>query len=209
LNEEQLLELFREATCSDEASQLDDVSVDAFLAFSAECSPERAHRIGSLFVKKLFEEIHKEPVRTLSAKWPFHSWLESMRTSVRLTRDDIASALNQDHEFIERLENGEKLPWELQAKDIGDVVCLFRIHMNAVLELIGNSVSLAGFRGLGAVSARSHKGRMSRARGDSTKKALDLYLARNATPIKPDLHVERWLGELRRELEHRRAIELL
>ncbi len=209
MNEDELLELFREATCSDEANQLDDVSVDTFLAFPAECSPARAHRIGRLFVRKLFEEIHREPVRTLSTKWPFHRWLESMRTSIRLTRDDIAIALNKDQEFIERLEKGEKLPWEFQAKDIGDVVCLFRIHINAVTELIGNSVSLAGFHGLGAVTARSHKGRMSRARGDSTKRALDLYVARNAKPIKPDPHVERWLGELRQELKNRRAQELL
>lgn len=209
MNEDQLLELFREATCSDESSQLDDVSVDAFLAFPAEYSAQRAERIGRLFVKKLFEEIHREPVRTLSTKWPFHMWLESMRTSIRLTRDDIAMALNKDYEFIEHIEKGEKLPWEFQVRDIGDVVCLFRIHMNAVTELIGNSVSLAGFRGLGAVSARSHRGRMSRARGDSTKRALDLYVARNATPMKPDTHVERWLDELRQELENRRAQELL
>jgi len=209
LNEDQLLELFREATCSDEASQLDDVSVDAFLACPAECPPERAHRIGKLFVKKLFEEIHREPVRTFSTKWPFHTWLESMRTSVLLTRDDLALALDKEQEFIEFLESGEKLPWEFQPKDIGDVVCLFRIHMSAVTELVGNSVSLAGFRGLGAVSARSHKGRMSRARGDSTKKALDLYVAQNATAVKPDAHVERWLWELRQELQNRRAEELL
>jgi hypothetical protein len=50
---------------------------------------------------------------------------------------------------------------------------------------------------------------MSPARGDSTKRALDLYVARNAAPLKPDTHVERWLGELRKELENQRAKELL
>ncbi|HKR58559.1 MAG TPA: hypothetical protein VJS64_02410 [Pyrinomonadaceae bacterium] len=132
-----------------------------------------------------------------------------MRISFRLTRDDIATALNKDPEFVERLERGEKLPWEFKANDIGDVVCLFRIHMNAVAELIANSVSLAGFRGLGVVSARSHQGRMSKARGESAKRALDLYVARNAAPVEPDHDVQRWLGELRQELRDRHADDLL
>lgn len=209
MHEDELLELFRAASDLDSSTVLDDALVDAFLALEPECSPERARRVERLFVKKLFEEIHREPVRSLAAKWPFHRWIESIRTSFRLTRDDIATALNKDHEFVERLENGEKLPWEFKANDIGDVVCLFRIHMNAVAELIGNSVSLSSFRGLGTVSARSHQGRMSKARGDSTKKALDLYVARNAAPVEPDKNVQRWLGDLRQELEGRHADDLL
>jgi hypothetical protein len=209
LNEDELLELFREASDSDDSSDLDDGTVRLILACSTECSPERAQRIGTLFAEKLFREIHQEPVRRLGAKWPFHRWLESMRTSVRLTRDDIAIALNKDREFVERLETGEKLPWEFKAKDIGDVICLFRIHMSAVAELIANSVSLEGFRGLGTVSARSHQGRISKARGESTKRALDLYVTRNAIPVKPSEEVERWLADVRLELESRNVQDLL
>lgn len=209
MNEDELLELFREASDSEDSTNLDDATVRLFLAAPAECSPERTQRIGTLFAQKLFQEIHQEPVRSLGAKWPFHRWLESMRTSVRLTRDDIALALNKDTEFVERLENGDRPPWEFKVKDIGDVICLFRIHMNAVAELIANSVSLEGFRGLRTVSARSHQGRILRTRGDSTKRALDLYVARNASPVKPSAEVERWLADLRRELENRHIQDLL
>ena len=125
MNEDELLELFREASDSEDSTDLDDMTVRLILASPAECSPERAHRIGTLFAEKLFQEIHQEPVSAdVGAKWPFHRWIESMRTSVRLTSDDIALALNKDPEFVERLETGEKAPWEFKAKDIGDVVCL-------------------------------------------------------------------------------------
>ena len=131
-----------------------------------------------------------------------------MRESVRLTRDDIAAALNRDREFVERLENGDQLPWDFKPSEIGDVVCLFRVHMTAVAELIANSVAVFQSPGVQAV-ARAHRGRMSEARGRSTKRALDLYVARNAPSVQLGTDITEWLEDLRHDLEGRQAQDLL
>lgn len=209
MNNDELLKLLRAAVCSEEAPEFNDATVDVFLAIPNECPPEKLDRIRARFVRRLFDEIHRQPVRILSEKWPLNRWLESMRESVGLTRADIAAALDKDCEFIERLENGDRLPWDLRPREIGDIVCLFRIHMSAIADLVSNSAAVAQFSGLGTVAARSRSGLMSEDRGHSAKRALDLYLARNAEPIEAGENLARWLEELRQELTLRHANHLL
>lgn len=207
MSNEEFLKLLREA-CSVEEPELNDATVDAFLSIPSECEPQSIRRIEARFVEKLFGDVHREPVRTFAARWPFNRWLESMRESVRLTRDDIAAALNRDREFIERLENGDQLPWDFKPSEIGGVVCLFRVHMTAVAELIANSVAVFQSPSVQAV-ARAHRGRTSEARGRSTKRALDLYVARNAPTVELGTDINAWLEDLRKDLHGRQAQDLL
>jgi hypothetical protein len=187
---------------------LSDAVVDAFLSLPSDCAAETERRIDAKFVAKLFEDLHREPVKSLAAKWPFNRWLEAMRESVRLTRADVAAALSRDVEFVERLENGDRLPWDFKPSDIGDVISLFRVHMTAVTELIANSFAVFNSPGVEAV-ARAHHGRMSEKRGRSTRRALDLYVARNAPARELGSDVLAWLQELRDELDRRQEHDLI
>lgn len=209
MNDEELLRILRFTVCSDIAPELTDQAVDEFISASPESSPEHLRRLTAKFVEKVFASIHGEPVKDLQQKWTFGRWFEAMRESVRLTRKEIATALNQDPSFVERLEAGDVVPWAFSARDIGDLVCLFRVHMNAVSDLISNSIAVSQLPGLGPVAARSQGGRISEARGHSAKRALDLYLARKAGPAKPDQTVTDWMSALRSDLKRRGAKHLL
>lgn len=202
-----MLRLLPEA-CLGEAYEMTDAIVDAFLSVPNDCTLEGMNRIEARFVEKLFQQVHREPVRTLAQKWPFNRWLEAMRESLRLTRDDIAIALKKDRAFVERLENGDQEPWRFRPGDVCDIVYLFRIHIDVVIDLVANSAAVYSSSGVEAI-ARAHRGRTSEARGRSTKRALELYLARNLPTVQLGDDISSWLDDLRRELRNRKLEELL
>lgn len=208
MNDEELSELLKLTFHSEDSPELTDAVVDAFLTTEAECSSEKTGRVRARFVQKVLFAVHCDPVRRIDRKWSFGRWIEATRESVRLTRSDVGEALRKDALFIERLESGEKLPWKYSPGDVAELVCLFRVHMDAVTQLINNSVAVSQ-ASVGTVVARSRGGRMSSDRGDSTKRALDMFLAHHASPSKPDVDVTNWLDSLRETLRQRDANDLL
>jgi hypothetical protein len=209
MNDEDLMKVLQSTLRSEQSPELTDAVVDAFLSIPVECSPEQVERMRARFVEKMFGELHREPVRQIEEKWPFGRWVEAIRESLRLTRVDIAVALRKDVTFVARLEKGETLPWHLKPQEIGDLICLLRIHMDAVLQLLTNSATASNTTGLGPVVARSRSGHMSDERGDATKKALDLYLARNTKPAALSEEARKWTDLLRQDLQRRQATYLL
>jgi hypothetical protein len=208
VNNDEFLKILQETIDAEQPGELSDAVVDAFLSVPSPRSPETEHRIEAKFVAKLFADLHREPVKNLAAKWPFNRWLEAIRESLRLTRLDVAAALGREVEFVESLENGDRLPWDFTPSDIGDVISLFRVHMTAVTELIANSFTVFNSPGVEAV-ARAHHGRMSEKRGRSTRRALDLYVARNAPVTEPGAEVLAWLKDVRTELDRRQRHDLI
>jgi hypothetical protein len=86
---------------------------------------------------------------------------------------------------------------------------LFRIHINAFSQLVLNSAAVSQVRDVGSVAARSRSGHASPDRGESTKRALDLFLAHNAPPAKPDDNISKWIDSVRDELRRRQLSDLL
>ncbi len=209
MSEEETIKLLRSMICSADAPSLTDAVVDAFLLSPAQSPPETAERVRTLFVKKLFDKLHSEPVREIKEKWPFGRWVEAIRESFRLTRQDVCATLRVGPHFLERLENGDSPPWSFSPKEIADLLCLLRVHMSAVHQLVMNSLAVAKMHGLGPVSARSYSGQRTEVRAQAVKKALDLYLARNVSPTGMDQEVGRWMEEVRKSLERRQATYLL
>jgi transcriptional regulator with XRE-family HTH domain len=205
MSEEDIPKLLRTTLYSEDAPELNDAVIDAFLSTPTQCPPETVNRVRTLFVTKLFETFHYEPVREIKEKWPFGRWVEAIRESFRLTREDLATTLHKEPSFLERFENGDSPPWSFSAKDVADLICLLRIHISAVHELVMNSLAVAQTRGVGPVSARSYSGKLSEVRGHAVKKALDLYLARNIKPSDMNDEVKSWMEDVRKNIQSRQA----
>lgn len=209
MNEEDITKLLEMTLHSEDSPELNDAVVDAFLAIETKCPPEKTERVRARFVEKILSSVHCEPVQRVDKRWSFGRWIEATRESVRLTREDVATALHKDFTFVEKVEKGESLPWKCHPSDIADVVCLFRVHMDAVQQLVVNTVAVNQIHGLGSVSARSRSGLISSDRGETTKRALDMFLAHHAAPATPDTDVSNWLNALRDTLQQRGADYLL
>jgi hypothetical protein len=117
--------------------------------------------------------------------------------------------LGQDVSFVERLERGDLAPWECNPDSAADLMRLFRIHMSAMTQLVSNSAAVSQVRSVGSVAARSRSGHASSDRGESTKRALDLFLAHNAASAKPDADVSKWINAVREALRRRQLSDLL
>jgi hypothetical protein len=209
MNDEEITKLLELTICSEHSPDLNDEVVDAILSRAEECLPEKTARVRRRFVEKILWTLHHEPVRRIDNKWTLGRWIEAVRESVRLTRADIATAIGQDIAFVERLERGELLPWDCHPDSAANLMSLFRIHINAMSQLVWNSATVSQVRGVGSVAARSRSGHASSDRGESTKRALDLFLAHNAAPAKSDANVSNWIESVRDALRKRQLDELL
>jgi transcriptional regulator with XRE-family HTH domain len=179
---------------------LTDQLVDAFLTSPAQASVRSGGRVMNLFVRKVLEDLHKEPVREVEAE-PFGRWLETVRRKARLAISDIAAAIGKDASYVERLESGGIWPWASDPYDIAAVISLFRLHIDAATALIQKSFALSKVRVSGDVIARAHGGKMTKERGDSTKRALDMFLSRKAKVEPLDQSINEWLAKVRVQLE--------
>jgi hypothetical protein len=207
-DEDRLQDLLKKAVRSEDAPELTDELVDAFLELPSSCADDSQRRVRDSFIRKMFLTVHPDPVRNVGEQIPFGRWLESVRRTLCLEGSDIAAALGKDEQYLQRIESGEVLPWAVPASDFGNLICLVRVHIDAVVKLVQYTASVDHAK-VGAVSARSRGGRMTATRGASAKRALDLYLARNAPSVELNDGVTAWVAALRADLEGRGAGELL
>ncbi len=203
MNDEEIIKLLELAANSVNQSVLTDEVVDRIITRTVECPQERAERIRKRYVEKLFEDLNPKPVDKIEGKSTFGRWIEAARNKVHLSRTDVAGALSQEPVFIEKLERGETLPWGCKPEFVADLMNLFRVHLNAVNQLIAASASVNQTRGVGGVAARSRGGKATKDRGESTARALELFLAHNAAPAAPDADVKEWTERLRGVLKER------
>jgi hypothetical protein len=192
----------------EERATLSDNVVDSFLDGLGEPDHARTDRVRRLFVHKLLSQLHPVPVRHVDSRWSFGRWLEAIRLSVGLTRGDIAAAITDDVRFIERVEQTDVAPWQLKASAVADLICLFRLHLSAVEILFVRSDAVLRGHHATTASARSVTSDLH-ARGESARKALDLYLATKASQVPSPKLPDGTMDVMRRELERRRAFDLI
>jgi transcriptional regulator with XRE-family HTH domain len=209
MKDEEILKLLEMTVNSEHSPEISDEVADAILSRSEECPPEKTARLRGRFVEKVILTLHPRPVREVDAKWPLGRWFEAIRESLCLTREDIAAALGKEVIFVERLERGEVQPWECDPDDVAELMRLFRLHSNAASQLVNNSAAVNQARDVRSAAARSRGGHASSERGESTRRALEMFLAHNAAPAKPDATVSEWLDALREALRRRGLNELL
>lgn len=208
MSDEDVEKALNDLFSSEHSPPLTDAVVDAFLASTTEASVESGERVMALFVQKVLANLHTEPVKEVGEE-SFGRWIQTIRQRARLALSDIGIAIGKETSFIERLESGSAWPWDLDPKDMVNILSLFRIHINATAHLVQKSFVLSRAHLPGDVIGRAHKGKMTKERGESTRRALDMFLARNAKPEKLDDSILEWLSNVRKQLEECQAKELL
>lgn len=209
MNDEEILKLLEITICSEHSPEINDEVADAILSRSEECPPEKMARVRARFVEKVILTLHPQPVKEIGGKWPLGRWFEAIRESLRLTREDVAVAIGKEVSFVERLERGEVLPWESDPGEVAELMRLFRLHLNAASQLVNNSAAVNQVNSVRSAAARSRGGHASSERGDSTKRALEMFLAHNAASAKPDDNITEWLDALSLALRCRGLNELV
>jgi hypothetical protein len=209
MNEEENLEdALHELFSSDHSPLLTDSLVDAFLSSSVQASKESGDRVISLFVEKVLADLHKEPVKTVQAQ-TFGAWIQGIRGLARLAVSDVALAIGKEPIYLQRLESGMSVPWDLKPEDMACLVRLFRLHMKAMAYLIQKSFDVSCTTVEGTVAARAYRGKMTTDRGDATNRALNMFLARNTSEKPLDRSVTEWLSNVKKQLENWQARELV
>ena len=208
LEEEDLDDALRELFSSDESPPLTDSLVDAFLSSSAEAPKESGDRVIAAFVRKVLEDLHKEPVKDVQPQ-TFGAWIQGIRELARLALTDIALTVGKEPAYIERLESGIAVPWDQKPEDVARIVQLFRLHMKAMSYLVQKSFNVHSTHIGGNVAARAYRGKMTSNRGDATSRALKMFIARNTKERPLDTTIIEWLSSVEKQLENWHARELL
>jgi transcriptional regulator with XRE-family HTH domain len=206
--DEEFDEMLHELFSSDHSPELTDSVVDAFLASPAKAPKQSGDRVIILFATRVLADFHKQPIRHVEPQ-TFATWIQGIRKLARLEIRDIATAVGKDFTYVERLETGLTLPWNLKPEDIACFVRLFRLHMNAMRSLIQKSFDVSSTNTSGAPAARAHRGKMTAERGEATNRALQMLLAHNTTPKPLDNSVGEWLSNVQMQLERWQASELI
>jgi transcriptional regulator with XRE-family HTH domain len=203
---ELLLEMFR----SEDSPPLTDTVVDSFLALPEQYPEEKIRRMRSRFVECLLVEANPSPVRTLKEKLPFGRWIEAIRQKAKLTREDIAAVIGMELAYVEQVESGDLAPQTLPCNELGALVQLFRLHVDAVRDLLLISIAVGRARANLGVAGRLAPGKEARKTAEAMKLALDTYLA-DTVEISADVEseVEDCMAAVRGYLEARQARELL
>jgi transcriptional regulator with XRE-family HTH domain len=213
MSEKELLELLRESLVSEKSAPLTDAEADALLSAPVKQSPVNIKRLRKGVVERILSDLYQEPVREIGRRITFGRWIQQARKAARLSLDAVAPAIGKDTSFIERIEDEEVLPWALTANSVADVVILFRIHIDAVEQLLSNSYAADRERQFSRMSpwGQGHQsavraGLMFPGRSESSREETKSSDS-GSPPLDPD--VQQFLDKLRRVLERRQATHLL
>ena len=209
MSDEKLKRLLNLALLSDDSDRINDETLNLIFSRMEKYPPEKLNRMQKLFVEKLFREKYPNPVTKIEKKITFGAWIQEKRRSLNLTSFDIANALELKESFIENLEVSRTHLWDFSPGLTVNFMNLYRIHFNAIKELILTSDSVNQSSGTGMVYARSRKGRMSSPRGDSTSRALESFLANNTSDTEISAEVCQWLESLKAILNNSEQTDLI
>jgi transcriptional regulator with XRE-family HTH domain len=204
---DQILKLLNEPYY-DEDEVLTDAEVDEYLSNPVECPSETLQRIRARIIEKLLRERYPKPIAQAEGT-PFGRWIEEARKKTGISTEALEEAIGKKKPYVERLESGALLPWKLPAVDIARLACLFRIHIQALHQMVSASHTVSQTSLTGEIMARSQGGRISKERGDATKRALDLFLARNASKPTLSIEIENWLKDVQANLEKSNSKDLI
>jgi transcriptional regulator with XRE-family HTH domain len=139
LKEEDLQQALKALLRSDPSLHLSDAVVDAILSQPTEEDPKATERILARFAATALNEVHPEPVRKVQGKMSFGQWMKSTRKEAKLTVEAVAAATGKEPSFIEQVEGGRTSPFELEPRDISDLISLYRLHVEGLAGLLANA----------------------------------------------------------------------
>ena len=143
MRDKDVLESLTALLRSEHAPPLTDEVVAAFLSLPVEVDPEGIGRMRAGIAVAALAEIHQAPARKIEGGRSFGEWVQAARERARLTREAIAAAVQKDVPFVERVETGRASPFKLDPRDISEIVCLFRLHIDGLAQLLANTAASA------------------------------------------------------------------
>lgn len=146
---------------------------------------------------------------------PLGRYLQLIRDRCDLTKTDIAQTLNKNRTYIDKIESGQTNPLHLIAKDVVDIMQLFRLTLTDLKIGIESFLSIAELkRSKANAMARSSIKPGEKGKGDSLGLAMDAALQTIATKkgkichgnikIDPD-----YIGAIKKALKERGEESLL
>jgi len=128
--------------------------------------------------KASVESLIVEARRTMPVKvLPFGRYLHLIRDRCELTKTDIARVLNKDRTYVDKIESGQTNPLHLMAKDVADIMQLFRLTLTDLKTTIASFLSLAeSKKSKASALARSSIKANEKGKEDSLGLAMDVTL---------------------------------
>jgi transcriptional regulator with XRE-family HTH domain len=198
MKDKDIEELLKASLSPEETLPITDDEIREFLSEPPECPPGTVKRVQAILARKVLGDLHHEPTIKLEREWSFGQWLRAIRQRARLTRQQVAAALNKDQSLVEQLETEKAFPWQFRLEEVVDLIALFRVNMKVMTQLAVKSLDLSKARPqTGDLSTPSAIRGMIDSRTNSATSQFDL----------PDLFT--WLEDLSNELERRQEKQLL
>lgn len=149
MNDKEVLEMLRESFVSEDAPPLTAEEAEVLLSapLPTKASPATLKKARKRGAERALARLHQEPVRSVRRGTPFGSWIAQARESARLTRVDVAAAIGKDPSYVEKVEEEEILPWKITPNMMANIVILFRVHIDALKQLLSSSLRVDNARG--------------------------------------------------------------
>jgi DNA-binding XRE family transcriptional regulator len=100
---------------------------------------EFRYRVRKKLAAILLNDLHKTPVRRIGSSLTLGAWITEVRAKTNLTDTDLAAALDVSEEWINQIGLDAYLPWTIDYRQMADLLCLFRLHLDALEQLALNS----------------------------------------------------------------------
>jgi len=171
--------------------------------FTEEDLPRMSVRI----TLKIIRDRHPEPLHRVEDIQPLWRWVETVRLDLLLTPRRINNALNQPLGFIERFETGQIVPWQLSPGVGADIAILFRLHKEALRDLLRWSAAAYREREAAKQAETSHPSLNETSPG--ALRMFDIAAARMNPDAELPAEAENWFADVISELEQRQAHDLL
>ena len=150
-----------------------------------------------------------------AADLPFGRYLQLIRDKSGLSKTDMARLLNKDRSYIEKIENGRINPLHLLAKDVVDIMQLFKLTLTELKTLIKAFLTVSSAKsGRISAMARSSIKPGTKDKGDKLAHAMDAALqaiAKKTARTEPDkTQIDpKYLESVQKEIKQRGAKDLL
>jgi DNA-binding XRE family transcriptional regulator len=99
---------------------------------------EFRYRVRKKLAAILLSDLHKTPARKIGSTVTLGAWITEVRAQTNLTDTDLAAALDVSEEWINQIGLDAYAPWTIDYRQMADVLCLFRLHLDALEQLALN-----------------------------------------------------------------------
>jgi hypothetical protein len=196
MNDEEFERLVRSSLRLERPPEVPEEELEEFLDGPADLPPETAGEVRARFLRKVFRKLHPRPVWLTKDDKHLGPWLKAARESARLPVEEIAAAIEEPAAFVESLEGGATVPWEVNPDSLAKLMIIYNLHLWGVRSLVREIEGATRRVAPPAEVEKPPSGRISMAIEPSGS-------SEELTPVVAD-----WLEDLRKALSRRKERRL-